>query len=80
MSVAEAVYTKTKARSLAGMKDLASRSYSMPSILDVYGRLISFDQIVLDKLHLLLQVMDVLIRNLILYMDSRELINTFCTR
>ena len=76
MSVAEDVYTKMKARSLGSMKDLASHGYStcakhlgcvrLPLIF------ISLDQIVLDKLHLLLRVMDVLIRNLILYMDSRD--------
>ena len=58
MSVAEDVYTKTKARSLGSMKDLASHGYStcakhlgcvrLPSIS------ISLDQIVLDELHLLL--------------------------
>ena len=76
MSVAEEVYTKTKARSLAGMKDLASHGYSSCAkhLGCVRSPLISvpLDQVVLDELHLLLRVMDVLIRNLTLYMDSQD--------
>ena len=76
MSVAEDVHTKTKARSLAGMKDLASHGYSSCAkhLGCVQSPLISvpLDQVVLDELHLLLRVMDVLIRNLILYMDSQD--------
>ena len=76
MSIAEKEYTKTKARSLASMKDLASHSYSTPAkhLGCVRSPLISIslDHIVLDELHLLLRVMDVLIRNLILYMDNRD--------
>ena len=33
---------------------------------------VPLDQVVLDELHLLLRVMDVLMRNLILYMDSQD--------
>ena len=76
MSVAEEVYTKAKARPLASMKDLASRSYFTCAKHLGCVRLplisISLDQIVLDELHLLLRVMDLLIRNLILYIDSRD--------
>ena len=58
MSVAEEVYTKTKARSLAGMRDLTSHGYSSCAkhLGCVRSPLISvaLDQIVLDELHLLL--------------------------
>ena len=76
MSVTEDVYTKTKARSLGSMKDLTSHGYSTCAKHLGCVRLplisVSLDQIVLDELHLLLRVMDVLIRNLILKMDSRD--------
>ena len=76
MSVDKKVYTETKARTLSGMKELASRSYStcarhlgcvLPPLLDV-----PLDRVVLDELHLLLRIMDILIRNLILYADSKD--------
>ena len=56
------------------MQELASHSYSscaqhmgcvLPPLVNI-----SLDQIVLDELHLLLRIMDVLIRNLILYAGS----------
>ena len=78
MSVDEKVYTDTskKARTLQRMKELSSHSYSscsrhlgcvLPPLLNI-----SLDNIVLDELHLLLRIMDVLIRNLILYADGED--------
>ena len=70
------VYTETKARTLSRMKELASRSYTTcgrhlgcvrPPLIDV-----PLDRVVLDELHLLLRIMDILIRNLILYADSKD--------
>ena len=75
-SVAEEVYTKTKARYLVGMTDLASHGYSSCTkhLGCVQSPLITISlyQTVLDELHLLLRIMDVLIRNLILYMDATD--------
>ena len=74
MSVDEKVYTEDKFRTLKKMKELASHSYS--SCVHHMGCVLpplvtnSLDQIVLDELHLLLWIMDVLIRNLILYAES----------
>lgn len=70
----EGVYTDTKARSLADMKSLAARGYRACAkhlgcvrqpLFDI-----PLDHIVLDKLHLLLRVGDVLLRNLILQVDN----------
>ena len=58
------------------MKELSSHSYSscsrhlgcvLPPLLNI-----SLDNIVLDELHLLLRIMDVPIRNLILYADGED--------
>ena len=78
MSVDEKVYTDSskKARTLQKMKDLSSHSYSsctrhlgcvLPPLVNI-----PLDHIVLDELHLLLHIMDVLIRNLILYADGED--------
>ena len=78
MSVDEKVYTDSskKARTLQKMKDLSSHSYSsctchlgcmLPPLVNI-----PLDHIVLDELHLLLRITDVLIRNLILYVDSED--------
>ena len=78
MSVDKKVYTDTskKARTLQKMKELSGRSYSscarhlgcvLPPLVNI-----SLDHIVMDELHLLLRIMDVLIRNLILYADSED--------
>ena len=78
MSVDEKVYTDTKKKAciLQRMKELSSHSYSscsrhlgcvLPPLLNI-----SLDNIVLDELHLLLRIMDVLIRNLILYADGED--------
>ena len=77
MSVDE-LYTDSskKACTLQKMKDLSSHSYSscthhlgcvLPLLVNI-----PLDHIVLDELHLLLCIMDVLIRNLILYADSED--------
>ena len=78
MSVDEKVYTDTskKARTLQKMKELSAHSYS--SCARHLGCVLSpllnipVDHIVIDELHLLLRIMDVLIRNLILYADSED--------
>ena len=78
MSVDEKVYTDTskKARTLQSMKDLSAHSYSsctrhlgcvLPPLVNI-----PLDHTVLDELHLLLRIMDILIRNLILYADSED--------
>ena len=65
--------TSRKACTLQKMKDLSAHSYSswdvcvLPPLVNI-----PLDHIVLDELHLLLRIMDVLIRNLILYADSEE--------
>ena len=77
MSVDE-VYTNTskKARTLQEMRDLSAHSYSscarhlgcvLPPLVNI-----PLDHIVMDELHMLLRIMDVLIRNLILYADSKD--------
>ena len=74
MSVDEEVYTSTKARSLTGMKSLVAKEYcSYTKHLGCVCRPlfdIPLDRIVLDELHLLLRIGDVLLRNLILQVDS----------
>ena len=74
MSVNEKTYTETKARTLEKMQAISSHSYStcarhlgcvLPPLIKI-----SLDRIVLDELHLLLRIMDILLRNLILYADS----------
>ena len=76
MSLPEEEYTTKKARSLSEMKKLGSHSYSSCSkhLGCVKSPLISvpLDRIVLDELHLLLRIGDVLLRNLIWYMDSLD--------
>ena len=73
MSVGEEVYTKTKARSLADIKSLASKGYrSYTKNLGCVRKPlfdIPLDHIIVDKLHLLLRIGDVL-RKLILQVDS----------
>ena len=73
-SADEKVYTEDKARTLKKIQELASHSYSscaqhmgcvLPPLVNI-----SLDQIVLDELHLLLRIVDVLIRNWILYAGS----------
>lgn len=78
MSVDQKVYADTskKARTLQKMKDLSEHCYSSCSqhlgcVLPPHFN-ISLDNIVLDELHLLLRIMDVLIRNLILYADGED--------
>ena len=70
MSVDEEVYTSTKARSLTGMKSLVAKGYrSYTKHLGCVRQPlfdIPSDRIVLDELHLLLRIGDVLLRNLIL--------------
>ena len=74
MSVDEEVYTSTKARSLTGMKSLAAKGYwSHTKHLGCVRQPlfdIALDRIVLDELHLLLRIGDVLLRNLILQVYS----------
>ena len=76
MSQTEEEYTKKKARSLSEMQKLGSRSYSSCSkhLGCIKSPLISIplNHIVLDELHLLLRIGDVLLRNLIWYMDSLD--------
>ena len=78
MSVDQKVYTDTskKAHTLQKMKELSAHSYSscahhlgcvLPPLLNILP-----DHIVMDELHLLLRIMDLLIRNLILYADSED--------
>ena len=70
------MYSEEKARTLQKMKDIAACSYSscarhlgcvLPPLVDV-----PLDCVVLDELHLLLRVMDVLIRNLVFHADSED--------
>ena len=76
MSVDEEVYCQEKARSLSSMEadcQHSTRHCSKhlgcihPPLLKV-----ELDCIVVDELHLMLRVGDVLLRNLILYADSRD--------
>ena len=74
MSVDEEVLTDTKARLLADMKSLASKGYhSYTKHLGCVQKPlfdIPLDHIVLYEFHLLLQIGDILLRNLILQVDS----------
>ena len=76
MSQPEDEYTKNKARSLSKMQKLGSHSYSSCSkhLGCIKSPLISIplSHIILDELHLLLRIGDVLLRNLIWYMDSLD--------
>ena len=76
MSVDKKVYTETKVRTLESMQELSSKSYKacsrhlgcvLPPLINI-----PLDHIVLDELHLLLRIMDILIRNLILYADHQD--------
>jgi len=76
MSVEDSVYCKDKARTLSPMKELCRKSvqncskhkcYIHPPLLNVEP-----SAIILDELHLMLRIGDVLIRNLILYAHSRD--------
>lgn len=76
MSVDEKEYTEKKARTLQKMQKLSAQSYSscarhlgcvLPPLINI-----PLDCVVLDELHLLLRIMDVLIRNLVLYADSED--------
>ena len=70
----ERVYTSTKARSLTRMKTLVTKGYcSCAKHLGCVRQPlfdIPLDRIVPDELHLLLRIGDVLLRNLILQVDS----------
>ena len=75
MSVDE-VYTEKKARTLDKMKELSGKSHRscshhlgcvQPPLINI-----PLDRILLDELHLLLRIMDVLLRSLILYADSMD--------
>ena len=74
MSQPEEQYTNSKARSLSDMQELGSHSYKVCSKHLGWFRppllYVQLDHIVLDELHLLLRISDVLLRNLIWYMDS----------
>ena len=76
MSVDEEVYCHEKARSLSSLKSDSQHSTRHcskhlgcihPPLLNI-----ELDNIVVDELHLMLRVGDVLLRNLILYADSRD--------
>ena len=76
MSVEDSVYCKDKARTLSSMKELCKKSGQNcskhkgcihPPLLNVEP-----SAVVLDELHLMLRIGDVLIRNLILYAHSRD--------
>ena len=76
MSVDEEVYCQEKARSLSSLKSDSRHSTRHcnkhlgcihPPLLNI-----ELDSIVVDELHLMLRVGDVLLRNLILYADSRD--------
>ena len=76
MSVDEEVYCQEKARSLSSLKSDSQHSTRHcskhlgcihPPLLNI-----ELDSIVVDELHLMLRVGDVLLRNLILYADSRD--------
>ena len=74
MSVEEEEYTLRRARTLNEMQELASKCYSSCSkhlgCIKVPLISIPLNRILLDELHLLLRIGDVLLRNLILYFDS----------
>ena len=72
----EKEYTEKKAQTLQKMQDLSACSYSscarhlgcvLPPLINI-----PLDCVVLNELHLLLRIMDVLIRNLVLYADSED--------
>ena len=76
MSMDEEVYCQEKARSLSSLKSDSQHSTRHcskhlgcihPPLLNI-----ELDNIVVDELHLMLRVGDVLLRNLILYADSRD--------
>ena len=77
MSVDEEVYCQEKARSLSSLKSDSRHSTQhcnkhLGCILHPPLLNIELDSIVVDELHLMLRVGDVLLRNLILYADSRD--------
>ena len=76
MSVDEEVYCQEKSRSLSSLKSDSqkSRRHCSKHLGCIHPPLlnIELDNIVVDELHLMLRVGDVLLRNLILYTDSRD--------
>ena len=73
MSVDEEVYCQEKARSLSSLTSDSQHSMQQTSGLYSPPLLnIELDHIVVDELHLMLRVGDVLLINLILYADSRD--------
>jgi len=78
MSVDQEVYCQEKSRSLSSLKSDSqnSRRHCSKHLGCIHPPLlnIELDNIVVDELHLMLRVGDVLLRNLILYADSRDLL------
>ncbi len=74
MSKEEKEWTETKSRSLAALKKAAAKSSTAQSVrlgsVDPPLLNIPLDHVILDELHLLLRVVDVLLRNVI-YMAMR---------
>ena len=76
MSVDEIVYCRQKARSLSTLEDCSK--YSKQTCSKHLGCIhppllkVELGHLVLDELHLMLRIGDVLFRNLILYADSRD--------
>ncbi len=74
MSILETVWTQVKARSLATLKEGAAASGIATKAGSIEAPLlnIELDHVMLDELHLLLRVSDVLLRNLILMAIRRD--------
>ena len=76
MSVDEEVYCQEKARSLSSLKSDSQHStwHCSKHLGCIHPPLLNteVDSIMVDELHLMLRVGDVLLRNLILYADSRD--------
>jgi len=75
MSVDEEVYSQEKARSLSLKSDCQHSTRQCSKHLGcIHTPLLNveLDSIVVDELHLMLRVGEVLLRNLILYADSRD--------
>ena len=77
MSQPESQYTSTKARTLQGLKDAATKTTAKAKMGSLFQPLLELplERIIIDELHLLLRIFDVLLRNLIymaLKMDQDE--------
>ena len=67
MSQPESQYTSTKARTLQGLKDAETKTTAKAKMGSLFQPLLELplERIIIDELHLLLRIFDILLRSLI---------------